>query len=159
MNDSDDDTKFKYKSQRKKKSNKKKNLYSKEESDYERNKSVTDDGRGEIFFIIEIEEPKAEIDYEGELGSELKEIKELRKREGQLMHQFQDKEINKETVISIKVKLEEDKRIKEVLPRQLHEKEQIFEILEEEVILLKEELEKLKHNLKLHKGTEFISHS
>jgi len=58
MNVNDDEPKFKSKNQRKNQANKNNNFYWKEESDYERNESVTNDERGEIFFITKIEEPK-----------------------------------------------------------------------------------------------------
>jgi len=59
--------------------------------------------------------------------------------------------MNEETIISLKVELEESKRIKEFLLEKWNEKEKIHGRLEEKVLLFKEELEKIKYNIKIHK--------
>jgi len=81
MNDSDDESRFKSKHQNKRRASKKINFYAKEQSDNERNESATNEERSEKLFIVGIQETKAEVDYEGEIRSELKEIKMLEKKE------------------------------------------------------------------------------
>lgn len=129
MNESDDESKFKFKFQKKRRIGEKNNFYSKEQCDSESSARVIDEERNEILFIVEVEEPEAKMDLEGELRVALKEIKTLRKRESQLM---QDKSLNEDTIVTLRVELEEAKRIHECLFEWLNEKDKNYERLEEE---------------------------
>lgn len=115
INDNGDESIFKSKHKKRKKASKKSNFYSKEQSDNESNGSVTNEEIGEILFITKDEEPEVEFDYKGELISALWEIKSLRKKEGHLMPQFQDKNLNEDIILSLKDELKEEKRVKEFL--------------------------------------------
>jgi len=65
MNDSDDESSFKQKYQKKNQTSKKNKFFSKEKSDNEINESVNDEERSENLFIADIEEPKEKFNYEG----------------------------------------------------------------------------------------------
>ena len=63
----------------------KNNFHSKEQNDSESSVAEIDEEIEEILFIVGVEEPKAKVYLEGEVRSDLKEIRTHRKRERQLM--------------------------------------------------------------------------
>jgi len=107
-------------------------------------------------FIVE-EEIDAEVDYEGEIISELKEPNYLRKMVEQLEHQLKDKYQDADSIISLKVELEEGERIMQFFSEKPNKKEEICEKFEE-VVFLRGELDYLNRNLKLLQEYEPIYH-
>jgi chromosome condensin MukBEF ATPase and DNA-binding subunit MukB len=85
------------------------------------------------------------VDLEGELISALEELDRLKikmRKKKQLLMQFKrgSKEPNEEFSL-LKVELEEENKIKDILKQQLSEKEARCEAMEEEVVKTKKELE------------------
>jgi chromosome segregation ATPase len=98
---------------------------------------------------VKEEEKREEI-----LTSHLKEIYEnLNKLEVEFSQQ---ERIFEEEIISLKTQLEEAKRMKEVMKIQMMKKEEYSENIEEEVISLRVEVEKLIKNLKRSQVLEGI---
>jgi hypothetical protein len=88
------------------------------------------------------------VDLEGELISAIKEIVKLickKKKKKQLLIQFEkDTKKPNEEFSLLKVKLEESKKIEDIMKQQLSEKKARCEALEEEVIKTRKEMEKFK---------------
>jgi biopolymer transport protein ExbB/TolQ len=85
---------------------------------------------------------------EGELISALEEIDRLRiknRKKKQLLIQFEkDSKQSDEDFALLKVKLEEAKKIEDILKQQLSEKKASCEALEEEIVKTRNEMEKFK---------------
>jgi hypothetical protein len=88
------------------------------------------------------------VDMEGELISALEEIDRLRiknRKQKQLLIQFEkDSKQSDEDFALLKVKLEEAKKIEDILKQQLSEKKASCEALEEEIVKTRNEMEKFK---------------
>jgi hypothetical protein len=87
---------------------------------------------------------------EAEIASLRKEAKKKEElKENKLEEEFSQRERRlEEEIISLKIQLEEAKRIEEVMKIQMMKKEEDCEKLEEEVILLRVEVDKLNKKLK-----------
>jgi hypothetical protein len=85
-----------------------------------------------------MDDEEAVVDMEGELISSLEEIDRLRckkRKQKQLLMQFKKNgEKNDENFSLVKVKLEEVKKIEDILKQQLSEKKMRCEALEEEIV-------------------------
>jgi hypothetical protein len=105
------------------------------------------------------------VDMEGELISALEEIDRLRiknRKQKQLLIQFEkDSKQPDEDLALLKVKLEEAKKIKDILKHQLSEKRARSEALEEEVVKTRKEMEKFQalyhQNLSSIKASEGLA--
>jgi len=88
------------------------------------------------------------VDLERELISALEEIDRLRtknKKQKQLLTQFEkDNKKPDENFALLKVELEEEKKIENILKQQLSEKKVRVEALEEEIVKTRKEMEKFK---------------
>jgi hypothetical protein len=88
------------------------------------------------------------VNLEGELISSLEEIARLifkKKKKKQLLIQFEkDNKKPDEDFALLKVELEEEKKIEDILKQQLSEKKARCEALEEEVVKTRKEMEKFK---------------
>jgi chromosome segregation ATPase len=91
---------------------------------------------------------EAVVDLEGELISALEEIDRLRtknRKQKKLLTQFEkDSKKPDEDVSPLKVELEEAKKIEDILKQQLSEKKVRCEVLEEEIVKTRKEMEKFK---------------
>lgn len=107
--------------------------------------------------LDEEENVDVEVDIEGELICALKEIKKLRNKNLSLKEKLQEDEeedpklkekvshsieYSRKTIIYLKIQLEEEKIIKEVIRRNLNEKEENFQKIDLEVVFLRKEPEK-----------------
>jgi hypothetical protein len=105
------------------------------------------------------------VDMEGELISALEEIDRLRiknRKQKQLLIQFEkDSKQPDEDLALLKVKLEEAKKIEDILKHQLSEKRARSEALEEEVVKTRKEMEKFQalyhQNLSSIKASEGLA--
>jgi hypothetical protein len=153
---SDDEKNYKYKKYNKKKSLVANNDHSSEDTDsdsscedkandfmlmakedYDNKSTVSDENDEEVV-----------VDLEGELISALEEIDRLvtkNRKQKQLLTKFEkDSKKPDEDVALLKVELEEAKKIEDILKRQLSEKKVRCEVLEEEVVKTRKEMEKFK---------------
>jgi hypothetical protein len=96
----------------------------------------------------DVNDEESMFDLEGELISALEEIGRLifkKEKKKQLLIQFEkDSKKPNEDFALLKVKLEEAKKIEDILKQQLSEKKERCEALEEEVVKTKKEMEKFK---------------
>jgi hypothetical protein len=105
------------------------------------------------------------VDMEGELISALEEIDRLRiknRKQRQLLKQFEkDSKEPDEYLVLLKVQLEEEKKIEEILKQQLSEKKARCESLEQEVVITRKEMEKFQslynQNLSSIKASEGLT--
>jgi hypothetical protein len=110
-------------------------------------------------------EDEAVVDMEGELIGALEEIDILRIKnikQRQLLIQFEkDNKEPDEDLVLLKVELEEAKKIKDILRRQLSEKKARCEALEQEVVKTRKEMEKFQalynQNLSSIKASEGLA--
>ena len=96
----------------------------------------------------DLNEEEAMVDMEGEIISALEEIDRLRlkkRKEKQLLVQYEknDKKLN-EDIALLKLELEEEKKIEELLRQQLTEWKMRCEYLEEEIVASRKELKKFQ---------------
>jgi hypothetical protein len=93
-------------------------------------------------------EEEVVVEIEGELISALEEIDRLRiknRKQRQLLIQFEkDSKEPDEDLVLLKVELEEAKKIKDILKRQLSEKKARCEALEQEVVKNRKKMEKFQ---------------
>jgi hypothetical protein len=96
----------------------------------------------------DVDDEEVVVDLEGELISALEEISRLiskKKKKKKLLIQFEKE--NKgpdEDIALLKVELEEEKKIEDILKQHLSEKKARWEALEEEVVKTRKEMEKFK---------------
>jgi hypothetical protein len=153
---SDDEKKYKYKKYNKKKSLVANNDNSSEDTDSD---SSGEDKANDIVLMAKEDhdnkrtgsdenEEEAVVDLEGELISALEEIDRLRsknKKLKQLLTQFEkDSKKTDEDFALLKVELEEEKKIEDILKQQLSEKKLKCETLEEEIVKTRKEMDKFK---------------
>jgi hypothetical protein len=105
------------------------------------------------------------VDMEGEMISALEEIDRLRiknRKQKQLLIQFEkySKQLNEDFAL-LKVELEEEKKIQDILKQQLLEKKARCEALEEEIVKTRKQMEKFKglyhQNLPIIKASEGLT--
>jgi hypothetical protein len=113
----------------------------------------------------DVNEEEVVVDMEGELISGLEEIDRLRikkRKQRQLLIQFEkdNKELDEDLVL-LKIELEEAKKIEDILKRQLSEKKEKCEALEQEVVKDRKEMEKFQalynQNLSSIKASEGLA--
>ena len=154
--ESDNQEKIKYKKLNKEKRYQKKSLRidnndcSSEDSDSE----FSDDDKSNEFMLMVVEDQsdmnqeEAEVDLEGELICALEEIdrlKQKKRKQKDLLNKYEKYEHgSNDILISLKIKLEEAKRIEDILKQQLSEKINECEKLETEVVSVRKELEKVQ---------------
>jgi hypothetical protein len=153
---SNDEKKYKYKKYNKKKSLVANNDHSSEDTDSD---SSCEDKANDFMLMAKEDydnksivsdenDEEAVVDLEGELISALEEIDRLgtkNRKQKQLLTQFEkDSKKPDEDVSLLKVELEEAKKIEDILKQQLSEKKVRCEVLEEEVVKTKKEMEKFK---------------
>jgi hypothetical protein len=153
---SDDEKKYKYKKYNKKKSLVANNDNSSEDTDSD---SSCEDKANDFMLMAKEDydnkstgsdenDEEAVVDLEGELISALEEIDRLRtknRKQKQLLTQFEkDSKKPDEDVALLKVELEEAKKIEDILKQQLSEKKVRCEVLEEEIVKTRKEMEKFK---------------
>ena len=84
------------------------------------------------------------MDLEGELRSALEEIDRLKlkcRKQKDILLKYVREEQNSEALIQLKVELEEAKKVEDILLKQMKDKTQEQEKLEEEVVCLRKKLE------------------
>jgi len=153
---SDDEKKYKYKKYNKKKSLVANNDNSSKDTDSD---SSCEDKANDFMLMAKEDydnkstgsdenDEEAVVDLVGELISALEEIDRLRtknRKQKQLLTQFEkDSKKPDEDVALLKVELEEEKKIEEILKQQLSEKKFRCEVLEEEIVKTRKEMEKFK---------------
>jgi hypothetical protein len=153
---SDDEKKYKYKKYNKKKSLVANNDNSSEDTDSD---SSCEDKANDFMLMAKEDydnksigsddnDEEVVVDMEGELISALEEIDRLRiknRKQKQLLIQFEkDSKQPDEDFALLKVKLEEAKKIEDILKQQLSEKKASCEALEEEIVKTRNEMEKFK---------------
>jgi hypothetical protein len=96
----------------------------------------------------DVNEEEVVVDMEGELTSALEEIDRLRiknRKQRLLLIQFdKDSKEPDEDLVLLKVELEEEKKIEEILKQKLSEKKARYEALEQEVVKTRKEMEKFQ---------------
>jgi hypothetical protein len=173
----DDEEKYKHTNFFKEKKFKKKSLCvnnNDDPSDDEENDSSIEDKLND-FILMDKEdydnkstgsdEEEVVVDLEGELINALEEIDRLRinnRKKRQLLIQFEkDSKEPDEDLALIKVELEEEKKIEEILKQQLSEKKARCEALEQEVVKMRKEMEKFQalynQNLSSIKASEGLA--
>jgi hypothetical protein len=131
----------------------KKSFYSKEDSsssDKEDNDSDSDSERVLFMEVEDDSEEEGEVDLRAELISALEELRKERKKNKSLKAELKMKEGSQNSnseelekmITSLKIQIEEDKRIEEILRSQLEEKEKMIGSLEAEVVSLRKDLQK-----------------
>jgi hypothetical protein len=153
----------------------KKNLYTNEDNN---SSDDSDSETNEILFmgletqtdgnIVSTEEDnpdkEAEVDFEAEFFSAIEEIDRLEERNRKKkkeLQKYKEKEYDVEeiekTIITLKVQIEEGKKIEEVLKSQLKERENICNSLESEIVYLRRELERSSTNIKYEKSSTTLN--
>ena len=102
-------------------------------------------------FLLEDEE-EGEVDLEGELRSALEEIDRLKlkcRKQKDILLKYVREEQNSEDLIQLKVELEEAKKVEDTLLKQIEDKIQKQEKLEEEVVCLRKKLENTQTKLSI----------
>jgi hypothetical protein len=153
---SDDENKYKYKKYNKKKSLVANNDNSSEDTDSD---SSCEDKANDFMLMAKDDydnkrigsddnDEEVVVDLEGELISALEEIDRLRtknRKQKQLLTQFEkDSKKLDEDFSLLKVELEEEKKIEDILKQQLSEKKVRCEVLEEEIVKTRKDMEKFK---------------
>jgi hypothetical protein len=158
----DDEEKYKHKNFFKENNFKKKSICANNDddpSDDENNDSSIEDKLNDFTLMAkedyknnstgsDVNEEEVVVDMEGELISALEEIDKLRvknRKQRQLLIQFEKN--NKkpgEDLVLLKVELEEENKIEEILKQQLSEKKARCESLEQEVVKTRKEMEKFQ---------------
>ena len=96
----------------------------------------------------DMNQEEAEVDLEGELICALEEIdrlKQKKRKQKELLRKYEKYELGyNDILISLKIKLEEAKRIEDILKQQLSEKIKECEELETKVVSVRKELEKVQ---------------
>ena len=96
----------------------------------------------------EMDDEEVVVDMEGELISALEEIDRLRcnkRKQKQLLMQFKmNGKKPDEDFALLKVELEEEKKIEDIMKQQLSKKKERCEALEEEIVKNRKEMEKFK---------------
>jgi hypothetical protein len=153
---SDDEKKYKYKKYNKKKSLVANNDNSSEDTDSD---SSCEDKTNDFMLMAKEDydnkstgnddnDEEVVVDLEGEMISALEEIDRLKtknRKQKQLLTQFEkDSKKPDEDFSLLKVELEEEKKIEDILKQQLLEKKVRCEALEEEIVKTKKEMEKFK---------------
>ena len=94
--------------------------------------------------LLEDEEEEGEVDLEEELRSALEEIDRLKlkcRKQKEILLKCVKEEQNSEVLRQLKVKLEEAKKIEDMLLQQIKDKSREQEKLEEEILCLRRKLE------------------
>jgi hypothetical protein len=125
-------------------------------------------------FEIEEEnsEVEGEVDLEVELISALDELRKYKRKNKSLReqlseyeeaHKSREREVSKtiketgKVINDLKTQLQEAKRIEEVILKQLNDREQDYENLEDEIVLLKREIEKEKKQSKFENSSKILN--
>jgi hypothetical protein len=133
----------------------KKNLYSRKDSSSSSEDDETDSDSEKVLFMAkenqtrnsDSSEEEGKVDLREELISALEELRKERKKNKLLKKELNEtqnlnsEEVN-QIITKLKVQVEEDRRIEEILRSQLAEKEKMIERLEAEAITLRKYLQK-----------------
>jgi hypothetical protein len=97
------------------------------------------------------------VNLEEETRKKNKSLKEdLSKLKEGFQNPRKNSEESKQTIIDLRIQLEEDKLIEETLKRQMEEKKKITENLEDEIVSLRKELQKKDIQLNFGNSTEIM---